>query len=305
MMSLALLMSMGNSDAAVVINEILADPGTAVPGSDSNCDGTGSTTQDEFIEIVNTGPGSVDISNWTVSDSIQVRHTFPQGTTLTAGKAVVVWGGGTPTMTASNPAIGAWCRNLAGVELETASAGTLGFNNTGDTVTLTNSSGAVVQTYVYGAEGNNDESINRDPDFSSNPMVGHTTLSATQQTWSPGTSVAGAVLSGGVAPSPSLSAASPGTAGTNNTWTLTNGTANTAYVLIGSLQQGQTSHPQLCPGLSASMAGPVVYGNAITNASGTAAFSVAVPGAAAGHTVYVQAVSPSACNITNLVTTRF
>lgn len=303
MMSLALLMSVGNADAAIVINEILADPGTAA--GDSNCDGTIDTVQDEFIEFVNSGPNAADISGWTVNDGVGLKHTFPAGTTLAAGQAVVVWGGGTPTMTAAQPAIGPWCKNLTGVRLQTASAGTLGLNNSGDTVTLFNATGTSVATYTYGAEANFDQSINRDPDLSANAMVGHVSLSSTAQTWSPGTSVAGAVYNGATASSPTLSAATPGTAGTNNTWTLTNGSANTAYVLIASLFPGQTTHPTLCPGVTASMSQPAVYAQALTNGNGTASFTVAVPGAAAGHAVYVQAVSPSACNITNLVTTRF
>ncbi|MCB9689240.1 MAG: lamin tail domain-containing protein [Alphaproteobacteria bacterium] len=303
MMSLALLMSVGNADAAIVINEILADPGTLA--GDSNCDGIIDTVQDEFVELVNTGPNAVDLTDWTINDAIGLKHTFPGGTTLAAGQAVVVWGGGTPTMTANQPAIGAWCKNLAGVRLQTASSGTLALNNSGDTVTLFNATGTQVAQYVYGAEANTDQSINRDPDLSANAMVGHSTLSSTGQTWSPGTSVAGQVYSGGGAVSPTLSAANPGTAGGNNTWTLTNGTANTAYVLIASLTPGNFTHPTLCTNVSASMSNPTVYAQAVTNGNGTAAFTVAVPGAAAGRRVYVQAASPSACNITNLVTTQF
>ncbi|MCA9493393.1 MAG: lamin tail domain-containing protein, partial [Myxococcales bacterium] len=286
-----------------VINEILADPGTTA--GDSNCDGTIDTVQDEFVEIVNTGPNAVDLSGWMINDAIGLKHTFPGGTNLAPGQAVVVWGGGTPSMTSSQPAIGAWCKNLAGVHVQTASSGSLALNNSGDTVSVFNASGALVTDYVYGGEANFDQSINRDPDLSANAMVGHVSLSATGQTWSPGTSIAGQVYSGGGVASPTLSAANPGTAGVNNTWTLTNGSANTAYVLIASLTPGNFSHPTLCPGVSASMSNPTVYAQGITNGNGTANFTVAVPGVAAGHAVYVQALSASACNITNLVTTQF
>ena len=60
-----------------VINEIQADP-DAVNG-DANGDGNPSTTQDEFVEIVNNTGGSVDISGWTLADLASTRHTFPPG----------------------------------------------------------------------------------------------------------------------------------------------------------------------------------------------------------------------------------
>lgn len=46
----------------------------------------------EFVEVLNTGTSSVDLSGWTISDSSQVRHTFESGTVLGAGKAIVVFG---------------------------------------------------------------------------------------------------------------------------------------------------------------------------------------------------------------------
>jgi hypothetical protein len=46
----------------------------------------------EFAEVLNGGSASVDLSGWTLSDSDAVRHTFPAGTLLAAGKAIVVFG---------------------------------------------------------------------------------------------------------------------------------------------------------------------------------------------------------------------
>ncbi|HEV7558219.1 MAG TPA: lamin tail domain-containing protein, partial [Kofleriaceae bacterium] len=67
------------STPKVFINEALANE----PGSD---------TTREFVELVNGGTADADISGWTLSDATSVRHTFAAGTTLHAGKAIVVFG---------------------------------------------------------------------------------------------------------------------------------------------------------------------------------------------------------------------
>ena len=73
--------SAGGTPAKVIINEILANE----PGSDTNR---------EFVELVNVGGTSIDISGWSrLGLDGQVRHTFATGTTLAAGKAIVVFGG--------------------------------------------------------------------------------------------------------------------------------------------------------------------------------------------------------------------
>jgi hypothetical protein len=69
----------GGTPAKVILNEICANE----PGSD---------TAGEFIELVNVGGTSIDISGWKLWDSTAARHTFAPGTILAAGKAVVVFG---------------------------------------------------------------------------------------------------------------------------------------------------------------------------------------------------------------------
>ncbi|HEY0195913.1 MAG TPA: lamin tail domain-containing protein, partial [Kofleriaceae bacterium] len=64
----------------VFINEVLANE----PGSDP---------VGEFVELVNSGTGDQDLSGWTISDSMQVRHVFAAGTVLRAGQAIAVFGG--------------------------------------------------------------------------------------------------------------------------------------------------------------------------------------------------------------------
>jgi uncharacterized repeat protein (TIGR01451 family) len=135
---------------SLVINEIHADP-DAVEG-DANGDGKVNTGTDEFVEIVNVSGSDVNLTGWTLSDGIQVRHAFTSGTILEPGCAIVVFGGGTPTGT------------FGGAQVQTASTGLLGLNNGGDTVSIAFSTAAVAST-TYGAEGGNDQSITRCPDI--------------------------------------------------------------------------------------------------------------------------------------------
>jgi hypothetical protein len=109
----------------LVINEFHADPAGDISG-DPNGDGTRDSGQDEFVELVNSGSNDLDLSGWTLSDAVQLRHTFPEGSIVEAGCALVVFGGGAPQ--------GAF----GGALVKTASAGSVGFNNGGDTITVTN-----------------------------------------------------------------------------------------------------------------------------------------------------------------------
>ncbi len=170
---------------AWVINEIHADP-SAVAG-DANGDGTISVTQDEFVEIVNASGADQDISGWTLSDAVGVRHVFPAGTVVTDGCAVLVFAGGTPTGSFGN------------VVVQTASTGQLGLNNGGDTVTFAD--GGAIATATYGAEGGGDESLTRDPDITGAGFVLHSDAAGSGGAlYSPGTRVDGTSFAGCVAP---------------------------------------------------------------------------------------------------------
>lgn len=138
--------SVGNN---LVITEIHADPASDLAG-DANGDGTRSSDDDEFIEILNVGTSPVDLGNYTLFDASgdDPRFTFPSGTTLLPSTSAVVFGGGTPT----------------GFPGLTFTAGSLGLNNGGDTVTLRDASDTPVTAVTYGSEGGNDQSITRSPD---------------------------------------------------------------------------------------------------------------------------------------------
>lgn len=137
---------------SLVINEFLADPAGDLSG-DANGDGVRSATEDEFIEVVNTGDGDVDLSGMTLSDANGVQHVFDEGTTLAAGAAIIVFGGGTPT------------GEFGGATVVTASTGSLSLNNSGDDITLAIADGEVIQVLTYGSEGSQDVSLTRDPDL--------------------------------------------------------------------------------------------------------------------------------------------
>ena len=168
--------------SALVINEILADPASGLPG-DANGDGVRDSSDDEFVEIVNNSDSDMDISGWTLSDAVGVRHTFPADTVVFANCAIVVFGGGTPT----GP--------FGGVVVQTASSGALGLNNGGDTVTLNDGTTDLV-VVTYGGEGGDNQSLTRDPDITG-PFVKHSTATGSGGAlFSPGTMIDGSPFAG-------------------------------------------------------------------------------------------------------------
>lgn len=169
-----------DDDNTLVINEILADPASGTDG-DANQDGTRDGSEDEFVEIYNTGSQSIDLTDFVIEDGFSDRHTFPAGTTLPAGTAIVVFGGGSPA--ASIPGT-----------VQTASSGSLGLNNSGDTVTLLSATGGTVTSVSYGGEGGNNESLTRSPDFTGSFVQHSTAAGSGGALFSPGRTVDGSAL---------------------------------------------------------------------------------------------------------------
>lgn len=147
-----------DADAAILINEILADPSASV--GDANADGEIHSTQDEFIELVNTGPKSVSLEGWMLSDSVKVRHEFAEDAVIPGLGFLVVFGGGEPADF---------------VNAFIASEGTLSLNNSGDVITLFNASGSVEDVFDYGSEGGHDTSLTRSPDAFGD-FIAHTSV---------------------------------------------------------------------------------------------------------------------------------
>jgi endonuclease/exonuclease/phosphatase family metal-dependent hydrolase len=161
--------SSGGGTGTALINEVMVnEPGSDVTG--------------EFVEVVNVGTGALDLSGWTVSDAASLRHTFPSGTTLAAGAAVVVFAGAAGVPAGTPGAV-------------IASTGSLGLSNSGDTVTLKNAAGTAVDTAVLSSSlsGTDGVSANRSPDASAGgAWVLHTSVSGL--TSSPGRRASGAAF---------------------------------------------------------------------------------------------------------------
>jgi len=168
----------------LVINEFLADPPDGAAG-DANGDGARSTSQDEFIEIVNRTDEAIDISGYRVSDADSVRHVFAPGTIVPAREAVVVFGGGTPTGRFGNAAEN-------GLVFK-ASSGGLSLNNGGDRIKLETAEGRTLQEIAFGSmEGNANQSINRSPDLDGAAFVPHSVVALhTTRLFSPGAKAKG------------------------------------------------------------------------------------------------------------------
>jgi endonuclease/exonuclease/phosphatase family metal-dependent hydrolase len=154
-------------------------PGGPVVLNEIGANEPGSNTGGEFVEIVNLGGSAADLSGWQLRDGTTARHTFASGTSLAAGKAIVVFASAA-SIPAGTPGAVA------------ASTGALSLANAGDSVALRNAAGATVDstTYSSGLSSTDGVSMNRSPDASTGAFVLHTTISALAA--SPGRRASGA-----------------------------------------------------------------------------------------------------------------
>jgi Lamin Tail Domain len=147
----------------LIINELLFDPAPNIEDGDTNGDGLRSATQDEFIELVNIGTETIDLSGYTVADSVMVRFVFPQGTTLPPNSAVLVFGGGDTSQIS-------WPSNVNVFACEIG----LSLNNSGDTVFISDQSGLIIDSITYSGTEATDRSLTRatekDPE---SPLIPH------------------------------------------------------------------------------------------------------------------------------------
>jgi lamin tail-like protein/IPT/TIG domain-containing protein len=165
----------------LIINEYLANPGTT---GDANGDGTVDITDDEFVELVNVGNEPLDIGGFTISDALQIRFTFPPGKIMPAGESAVVFGGGLPTGPFGNAAAN-------GLVFPAGGAG-LGLNNSGDTITIKDNFGTVVDSKIYPPPTNiGGESITRSPDVAGNFVRHSTAAGSGGSLFSPGARING------------------------------------------------------------------------------------------------------------------
>ncbi len=132
---------------AVVLNELVADPASDWSPTDGNS--TYDSLDDEWVEVLNTGPAAVDLTGWRLTDATgDWRYQF-QGV-LAAGSRRVVYGNESYDWEEANgfPKSG------------------LSLNNSGDTVTLTAADlVTVIDQVTYGSSHVlDDRAYGRNPD---------------------------------------------------------------------------------------------------------------------------------------------
>ncbi|MDQ8182840.1 lamin tail domain-containing protein [Pelagicoccus sp. SDUM812005] len=150
---------------------------------DSNGDGIRNASADDFVEIVNFEDYPVDISGWTISDDLGIRHEFEEGSVIGAGRAIVVFGGGNPTGV------------FGGATIQKSSSGLLAFNsNRPEIASLVARLGGLVETVdllidgdIYPVEPNGG-SIQRSQGLAGADFTIHSQISgANGSLFSPGT----------------------------------------------------------------------------------------------------------------------
>ena len=175
------------AEQQVAITEFLANPtGKTTAGhynplhretpSDSNV----LSVEDEFVEIANLGQADVDMAGWSLSDAVALRSNFYEGDVLAKRGAVIVYGG---RLSGSEPVLDEGILALPATE----STSGLALNNSGDTITLRNADGHVIDRIKFGKPSSNG-SMTRDPglngEFSDHSTVAAAAVSA--GTWPSG-----------------------------------------------------------------------------------------------------------------------
>lgn len=169
---------------SIVLNEVLYDPSNSGLLGDANGDGVYVQDEDEFIELLNTGSQPLDLSGWKVYDASALgsgtpRHVFPSGSVIPSGKALVLFGGGTPT------------GSFGGAVVQTTTTGAMNLNNAGDLLTISDAQDSVMITFdVAPFSDNPNESFTRSPDITGE-FVQHSTVGSGTLLFSPGTRLDG------------------------------------------------------------------------------------------------------------------
>lgn len=148
LLAVVCLLCTTRAQAAIIINEFLADPANGLAG-DANADGTRSASDDEFVELINTNNVSVDLSGWKIHDSTALRHVFPSGSVVSAYGYFVVFGGGDVS---------------AFTNAQTASTGGFSLSNTSDRIKLFDAAAQLVDEVIYGSAAGQDQSLVLNPE---------------------------------------------------------------------------------------------------------------------------------------------
>lgn len=179
----------------LVVNELLAD----VPsGGDPNGDGASDDVEDEFLELANVSDVTVDLSGVAIVETdfpTLPRHTFPSGTVLRAGEAVVVFGGGAVSrLSEANVQF-----FVADNEDHSLQYG-LSLRNAGEAVEIVAADGRTIASIGYGDSGAEDAvqdaSLVLSPDVWGTRYADHSGVSGSTGDYSPGTWADGTAFEG-------------------------------------------------------------------------------------------------------------
>ncbi len=179
----------GDAKRDIVINEFLVDPPDGAAG-DANHDGVRSTSDDEFVELVNTTTNDIDVSGYQIlargTGADTIRHTFASGTILPACTAIAVFGGGNPGP--DNPVFG-------GSQILEASAGSLNLINSAGVITLRDQAANILNFVSYGGstgvKGDANQSVTRSPDKTGAFTLHQSAAGVGGPLFSPGTHIIG------------------------------------------------------------------------------------------------------------------
>lgn len=166
----------------LIVNEVHSDPDTT--NGDANGDGTASTTDDEFIEIVNKSTKTLQMQGVEVLIKTTVVFQFP-AVTLKPNQAVVIFRGGLSgdTLVGTGQAHSKFGGSL--VYLMTKSTA---LTNSGANVDV-KLGATTLDSFVYGSagcEGDKNQSVTRSPDLTSNSCKLHSDADPNKSLFSPG-----------------------------------------------------------------------------------------------------------------------
>lgn len=128
---------------------------------------------DEYLELVNLSDTDLDLLGWTIADAVTVRHRFYESFMLGARNAAIVYGG---PLNGFTPNL-----DVPFIPASESSAG-LALNNDGDTLTVRNRIGGVVERVAYPAsQVSSGGSMTRFPtlDHGFAPQISVSTLAVT------------------------------------------------------------------------------------------------------------------------------
>ncbi len=187
----------------LVMNEVLFDPDSAVATGDANKDGVVDVQDDEFVELVNTSAGTLDLGGVQLADgegtTMGPRFTFTCGTTLAAGASAVVFGGGRPTGTFGAAEV--FTGNLSLICGTMTNRSLCLSNNVMESVILRSAAGATLSTFAFTGLNPNPNAAyvrcssatpaNAAACDTGTSLVLHNAIPAVTARFSPGTKVAG------------------------------------------------------------------------------------------------------------------